>query len=339
MAENYTEFPGFVTLVKANKEAIRAAILRDVYTTQTAALTNKVTLGNLVPLIDKIILPYIRRWEKGVSNDTAKDAVAVHGVTVSMVYNWFEGIFITQVDAFRKTAIGYEFGATNVPGTNVTDPDNLQYKVNQGDLKNIHDTAETIKATYLSTLESTTLVMHALLEDIEVAELFYYYNLTRSNYDYPIAIMAADPYLGFLAADFAWTHGANGKPVIDQATSAILTFAGNTSLARIIPASNTLVTPTQGSKLPNVSREAIVKMIEKLNKDHPASNTENQLYRQTYLDRLTNNPTESTLCYMVVITEKFNKNTLADYVFTETEKVLLGNLAVGYEKFTLTVDL
>ena len=181
--------------------------------------------------------------------------------------------------------------------------------------------------------------MHALLEDIEVAELFYYYNLTREAYVYPIAVMAADPYLGFLAADFAWTHGTSGKPVIDQATSAILGSAQSTSLARIIAASNTLVTPTQGSKLPNVSREAIAKMIEKLNKDHPASDSANQLYRQTYLDRLTNNPTESTLCYMVVITEKFNKNTLADYVFTETEKVLLGNLAVGYEKFTLTVDL
>jgi len=182
--------------------------------------------------------------------------------------------------------------------------------------------------------------MHALLADIEVAELFYYYNLTREAYNYPIAIMAADPYLGFLAADFAWTHGTDGKTVIDQATSTTLSSNPTTnSIARIIAASNALVTPTQGSKLPSVSREAIVQQIAKLNTDFPASNTANQLYRQTYLDRLINNPTESTLSYMIVITEKFNKNTLADYVFTEAEKILLGNLAVGYQKFTLTVEL
>jgi len=345
MALNYPEFEAFITLVKANKEAIQAAILQDVYISQTATLTNKVALGNLIPLIDKIILPYIRRWEGGVSNDTAKDAVAVHGVTVSMVQEWFGGIFITQVDKIANATMGQGFASQAVVVN--TDPtalakieaSKLTFTINQQDLNKIIIQAGIIKTKYLSTIASTTLAMHALLADIEVAELFYYYNLTREAYNYPIAIMAADPYLGFLAADFAWTHGTAGKPVIDQATSTTLSSAGTTSLARIIAASNTLVTPTQGSKLPNTSREAIANMIEKLNKEFPASNTANQLYRQTYLDRLTNNPTESTLSYMVVITEKFNKNTLADYVFIDTEKVLLGNLAVGYEKFTLTVDL
>lgn len=339
MALNYPEFPPFITLVKANKEAIQAAILQDVYISETATLTNKVALGNLIPLIDKIILPYIRRWEGGVSNDTAKDAVAIHGVTVGMVQNWFEGIFITQVHTIADLSNQAVIVNTDPTALAKIEASKLTFTINQADLYKIVLQAADIKKKYLSTSESTTLAMHALLADIEVAELFYYYNLTREAYNYPIALMAADPYLGFLAADFAWTHGTDGKTVIDQATSTILSSAVATSLARIITASNTLVTPTQGSKLPNVSREAMVKQIEKLNKDFPASNPANQLYRQTYLDRLTNNPTESTLSYMVVITEKFNKNTLADYVFTETEKILLGNLAVGYEKFTLTVDL
>lgn len=344
MAANYSEFPAFIALVKANKEAIRAAILQDVYKKQTEDLTHKVALGNLVPLIDKIILPYIRRWEGGVSNDTTKDAVAIHGVTVDMLLNWFEGIFVTQVNTITRVTPPTTTSLT--PPTPIEteniEASKLVYTTNADSLNQIIIQANAIKTNYLTNIDNTKLAIHALLADTEVAELFYYYSLTREAYSYPIAMMAADPYLGFLAADFTWTQGTDGMIAINKATMLI---PGDplliTSLARVKAASNNSMatTPTQVSNLPAVSREAIAQQLAKINIDYPANNTDKALYRQTYLDKLINNPTESTLSYMVIITEKFNKNTLNDYVFTEKEKLLLGNLVVGYEKFTLTVEL
>ncbi len=342
MAENYSEFPAFIALVKANKEAIRAAILQDVYKNQTEKLTHKVALGNLVPLIDKIILPYIRRWEKGVSTDANNNAVAVHGVTAEMLYYWFEGIFVTQVSTITRvtppTTTSPTF-PTQTEAENI-EASKLIYTTNTDSLDKIIIQAKVIKTTYLKNIASTTLAIHALLADTDVAELFYYYSLTRKDYSYPIAMMAADPYLGFLAADFTWTQGTDGMTAINEATDS-LNILGDASLARVIVASNNSMatTPTQPSKLPAVSREAIAQQLTKINKDYPASDTGKALYRQTYLDRFINNPTESTLSYMVIITEKFNKNTLNDYVFTEKEKLLLGNLVVGYENFKITVDL
>lgn len=339
MAENYTEIPEFTQLVVKHKKAIIASIVQQTYIEKTNTLTKKVALGNIVPLIDKVILPYIRHHEKGYSADASKDDACVHGVTAGMLFNYFKNIFlpIPTTSAPTSTTNALETSEAAIVRKEKEDLYKLVFdQIPADDLTKLNLLSTTIQSNYLNTQENAVKSISNILSDINVAELFYYKHITNIAYGCPVAIMAADPFLGFLIADLTWTHGDLGLTLVNGMNS-LIGIEGTLALDKIISLANNV---SDLNKLPVLATEIIEAKIKQINKDYPADATDpNKLvYRTTYLDRFINNPTNSTIAQMVVIVEKFNKNTLSDYIFTTNENILLGNLVKKYETFSITLQ-
>ena len=284
------------------------------YNDSTTGLTKKITLPNLILLVENIIMPkFLKNYEFGYSKltddlDTKTKDVAMYGVTTDMLKADFSNIF-----------------ANNIYSSNPV-------------LKSFYITAKDA-ATGIqnaTTPQLTTALISLMGSQFapKIAGLFYYYHLTKAEYQTPIAIMAADPYLGFLAAEFTWTHSAKGLKFISDATEAIAKGPLGTTgaLAKIIEMSNAATLPQ--TKLPDIAQEAISARIAAIPTEFalPADAP----YKISYEARLING-TGCVLEQLVYITELFNKNGQKTYTFSAAEAALLKALADQYLTFSITL--
>jgi len=317
----------FIALVKipSIQTLLRQNILLTKYTTTTSALTNKISLDNLMLLVENIITPqFLNKFNAGYTKLTddlnaGTMDVAMYGITTKMLKYDFKNIFSN----------------INVPGLDLTaykSAVNAIHNYMKPDGPGVSEATATELANFMPTIFNWSAYSDA---GPAIAKLFYYYHLTKDAYHCPIAIMAADPYLGFLTAEFTWTHNTKGIKFIADAAGAGSTNYTDTNLAimnDIIAQSNAATLPE--TKLPEIARKAIGARIAAIPTEFAA--VEDTPYKVPYENRLITT-TGCVLDQLIYITELFNKNGKKGYTFSADEAALLKALADRYLTFSITL--
>lgn len=253
----------------------------------------KISLGSLIDLINKIIIPTIQGFEGGwVDHPTDTKGSAMRGVLATTFIENFDSIFINT-------------------GIN--------------DTKNAATSWNTKYPTWKADLDFAKKFLYVALSNPQVAGLFICKFFASGSNRYPIAIMTEDPFLGFFFAECCWSSGptvyTKNRADFDSLLQGYGWSGSNSSWTSFIIG--------LGDKTPEVAINCIQKRFNQIMAlSKPES--KNGVFRTNWLDRLLNNK-NSNLMMMVKINELFNLNENGIFKFTTNESNHLARKAAIYK--------
>ena len=167
----------------------------------------------------------------------------------------------------------------------------------------------------------------------KVASMFIWGGLCDSTTGYPIAVMAADAWLGYIQFEMCWGGGPGSvfgprKASFDGVAAKSFGRSGTGSNGWAKWVNNTL----DPAKLPEFAVACFASQVGFY--DRISATGKNTVFRKGWFNRLINFPT-SDLKMCIIINEVFNKNTKSMFEFDAKEKEYLDAKAKIYESLTI----
>ena len=167
-----------------------------------------------------------------------------------------------------------------------------------------------------------------------VASMFIWGGLCDSTTGFPIAVMAADAWLGYIQFEMCWGGGPGsvfgpGKASFDGVAAKSFGRPGTGVNGWAKWVNNTL----DPGKLPEFAVACFASQVAFY--DRISATGKNAVFRKGWFNRLINFPT-SDLKMAIIINEVFNKNTKSMFTFDQKEKEYLDAKAKIYESLTIS---
>jgi hypothetical protein len=285
-----------VAVFAANHKVIAKTILQ-AGIASAGLKTPKISLENLIQLIDTVIIPTTHKWEGGWSDHPSDSGGAtMRGVILTTFRGLFDSMFInTAIPAVATAAQNWNKKYPNWKKDN----------------------------------ELGKKMLYVVAGNPSVGGLFIYKFLASGSNRYPIAIMSEDPFLGFFLSECCWGSGAgvysSSRADFDGLARK---YGWDGSHAKWASFINGL-----GDKTVEFATQAILYRYNHLMRISKPG-TKNNVFRKGWLNRLLN-AVDSNIMMLVKINENFNTNSSNQYKLSPSELAHLKRKADGYKQLNI----
>lgn len=285
-----------VAVFAANHKVIAKTILQ-AGIASAGLKSPKISLENLIQLIDSVIIPTTHKWEGGWSDHPSDSGGAtMRGVILTTFRGLFDSMFIdTAIPAVVAAAKNWNKKYPNWKTDN----------------------------------ELGKKMLFVVAGNESVGGLFIYKFLASGSNRYPIAIMSEDPFLGFFLSECCWGSGAgvysSSRADFDGLAKK---YGWNGDRAKWASFINGL-----GDKTVEFATQAILYRYNHLMRISKEG-TKNNVFRKGWLNRLLN-AGDSNIMMLIKINENFNTNSSNQYKLSPSELAHLKRKADGYRQLNI----
>jgi hypothetical protein len=294
-------------LVDKNYEKIVLAAIKQAV--NQSGVTPRIRTNTLADLCEKFLIPQVQKFEGGWGdhpNDSG--GPTMRGVITMTFQGYYRKLFIEwpRLAGLGEIATKAEALAKNYPG------------IVAGSTRGEH-----VKGA-----------LYHFNSSHKVASMFIWGGLCAANTGYPIVVMSADAWLGYIQFEMCWGGGPGS---VFGAGKAQFDVVAKNSYGRDAMGVNGwakwVCNTLDPAKVPEFASACFASQVGFYDRISRAG-SKNNVFRKGWFNRLINSPT-SDLKMAIIVNEVFNKNGKSLFKFDEAETAFLLQKAKIYESLTI----